>query len=145
MFLIVLDEDHMTFALCEVVACRFLSDYMKPNFEIVSIMMQLLFIILKVADKQLYEFLMNAKMEPFFATSWLLTWLYHDLTDIDDMSRLFDASLCSHPMYCYYICVAYMQYIKMEIMEVECDFATVYNGKLVYYCIIYIILYNEIL
>ena len=114
-FLMVLDDDHLTFALSEVVANRYMSDYMKPDFETVAKMMRLLMVLISVADKKLFKFLTAAKMEPFFATSWLLTWFSHDLKDLNDIARIFDALLCSHPLFCFYVCAVvrniYIQFI----------------------------------
>lgn len=102
--LIVLENDNLAFAVADRMSTRFLSDYLKPDFEVVSKMMRILFVILKVADRQLHQFLHDAKMEPFFATSWLLTWFSHDLKSVDEIARIFDALLCSHPLFSFYVC-----------------------------------------
>jgi hypothetical protein len=105
-FLLVLEDDHIAFALTEVVTRDFISDYMNADFEVVGKAMKMLFVIIKASDSTLYRFLTNAKVEPFFATSWLLTWFSHDLPLISDAARVFDAVLCSHPLFCYYLCAA---------------------------------------
>jgi len=105
-FLLVLEDDHIAFALCEVISRDFISDYMNCDFEVVGKSMKMLFVIIKASDSVLHRFLMNAGMEPFFATSWLLTWFAHDLVEISEAARLYDALLCSHPLFCYYLCAA---------------------------------------
>ena len=105
-FLLVLDDDHIAFALAEVISRDYISDFMNCDFEVVGRSMKMLFVIIKASDSVLHRFLMSAEMEPFFATSWLLTWFAHDLQYISDAARLFDAILCSHPLFIYYLCAA---------------------------------------
>jgi hypothetical protein len=57
-------------------------------------------------DPALARFLRDAGVEPFFATSWLLTWFAHDVQDLEEIARIYDALLCSHPMFCYYLAAA---------------------------------------
>lgn len=105
-FLLVLEDDHIAFALAEVISRDYISDFMNCDFEVVGRSMKMLFVIIKASDSVLHRFLMSAEMEPFFATSWLLTWFAHDLQYISDAARLFDAILCSHPLFIYYLCAA---------------------------------------
>ncbi len=106
MFLLVLEDDHIAFALAEVISRDYISDYMNCDFEVVGKSMKMLFVIIKASDSVLHRFLMNAGVEPYFATSWLLTWFSHDLSFISDAARVYDALLCSHPLFCYYLCAA---------------------------------------
>ena len=105
-FLLVLEEDHLAFALAEVVSLNYLSDFMCKDFEIVAKSMQLIMVILRIADKDVYSHLKNAGIEPFFATSWLITWFSHDVKDCNESARIFDAMLCSHPLFCIYLCAS---------------------------------------
>lgn len=105
-FLLVLEEDHLTFALTEAMSHAYLSDYMTKDFDTVSKSMRILMTIVKLVDKELYAFLKKSKIEPFFATSWLITWFAHDIKNVDEIARIFDALLCSHPMFCFYVCAA---------------------------------------
>ena len=66
-------------------------------------------------------------MQPFFAISWLITWFSHEIKDMGEVSRLFDALICSHPLYSLYICAAFVLHYKQEIMSTECDFATLHR------------------
>mmetsp|Transcript_11339 Transcript_11339/g.19028 ORF Transcript_11339/g.19028 Transcript_11339/m.19028 type:complete len:448 (-) Transcript_11339:58-1401(-) len=127
LFLLVLEDDHVTFHLTELVSLKYLSDYMCRDFELVGKTMRILMILIKTSDSALYKFLHEAKAEPFFATSWLLTWFSHDLETTDEVARLFDVILCSHPVYVYYICAAYVIHLRSEILSGECDFASVHN------------------
>lgn len=108
-FLLVIEDDHIAFALAEAVSRDYISDYMNCDFEVVGKAMKLMFVIIKAADSCLHRFLTEGGVEPFFATSWLLTWFAHDFPLIADAARVFDAILCSHPLFCYYLCAAVRQ------------------------------------
>jgi hypothetical protein len=79
---------------------------MTPDFEIVSKTMHLIMVLLKASDSKLYNHLNAAGVEPFFATSWLITWFAHDIKKINEIARVFDALLCSHPLFAVYLCAA---------------------------------------
>lgn len=101
-----MEDDHLAFALTDVVSCTYFTDYMAKNFDDVSRFMQILMVLLKFTDSTLYNFLRAAQVEPYFAISWIITWFAHDVKSIDSIARIFDVMLSSHPMYCYYLCAA---------------------------------------
>lgn len=101
-----MEDDHLAFAVSEGVSRNYVSDYMCKDFEVVGRSMKLLMCIVKIANPTLYKFLNNAKIEPFFATSWLITWFAHDVKTIEVVARLYDVLLCSHPIFIFYICAA---------------------------------------
>lgn len=105
-FLLVLEEDHLAFALSEAMSLRHLSDYMNRDFDVVSQSMRLVLVLVRAADEELHAFLKRARVEPFFATSWLITWFAHDVKSVDEVARIYDALLASHPMMCFYLCAA---------------------------------------
>lgn len=105
-FLLVFQEDHLAFAVAERVALSFMVDFMQKDFELMCQFMKIFLLIIQASDLELYNHLMNANLEPFFAASWILTWFSHDLKNVDDVARLFDVLLSSPPMYIYYLCAA---------------------------------------
>ncbi len=102
--LTVVEDDPLAFAISEYISLNYVSDYMRENFELVSKFMQFLFVIIKSQDPELFEHLEKARMEPFFAISWLITWFSHDVKDIEILARMFDALLASPPLFCFYLC-----------------------------------------
>lgn len=58
--------------------------------------------------------------QPVFALSWLLTWFSHDVEALEKVQRIFDACLSTHPLFCVYITVAFMEISKTSLMEYEC-------------------------
>jgi len=105
-FLVILNDDQLAFQLAEAACVNYLSDFMSENFEIISKIMYLILNIIETVDPPLFLFLKQSKIEPFFATSWFLTWFSHDIHNHSDLGRVFDALLCSHPSYILYLCVA---------------------------------------
>jgi hypothetical protein len=126
-FLLVFQDDHLAFAVAERVALSFMVDFMQKDFELMCQFMKIFLLIIQASDLELYNHLMTANLEPFFAASWILTWFSHDLKNVDDVARLFDVLLSSPPMYIYYLCAAYVIYLRSELLEMEADFALLHS------------------
>ena len=126
-FLLIAEEDHLAFALTEQVCLIYMLDCMLPDFEIVSKSMQTIMLIIKTVDKKLHKFLSQASIEPFFATSWLITWFAHDIKELNRIARVYDAMICSHPLLMTYISTALVLNNREEILKCDCDFATLHN------------------
>ena len=126
-FLLVLEDDYLTFHAVEALSKQFLSDCMTENFDSIARLMKIILVVISYADESLYNFLLEAQIEPYFATSWFITWFSHDLKQIDKIARIFDLLLCSHPIYSLYLCSSLVILHRQEIMTLDCDFATVHS------------------
>ena len=126
-FLLVLEEDHLAFAVAEAVSLYFIRDCMQVDFVTISKLTPLLFNIVLAADKGLHTFLKRSGIEPFFAISWIITWFAHDIKDIGAIARLYDVMLCSPPSYSLYLAAAYLLHLRDAILQEDCDFATLHN------------------
>lgn len=104
--MLVFQDDHLAFAAAERVAQSFMPDFMQENFDVICKFMKIMLVIIKIEDRQLHKHFVAARMEPFFATSWLLTWFSHDIKKMDIVARIFDVLLCSPPIYSFYLCAA---------------------------------------
>jgi TBC1 domain family member 20 len=104
--MLLFEEDHLAFAVVEFISQHFIVDYMREDFSVISKFMHFFFVIIKAVDRELFDHMQAARLEPFFATSWLITWFAHDLHNLHDVARLFDVLLSSHPVYCYYVAAA---------------------------------------
>lgn len=104
--MLVVNDDCLTYAIVEAMATNFFVDYMGQDFEILPTIMKLINFLIEIADAELFAFLSASGTEPFYATSWLITWLSHDVKDLDLIARIFDVMLSSHPLYCLYISAA---------------------------------------
>lgn len=126
-FLLVQEEDHLAFAMAEIVSLHFLKDCMQKDFVVISKLTPLLFNIVASANRELHSYLLRSGMEPFFAISWIITWFAHDIKEINTVARIYDAMLCSHPSFSLYLSAAYLLHLKDDILKEECDFATLHN------------------
>jgi hypothetical protein len=63
----------------------------------------MLFPLIESQDPELFDFLKESTVEPFFALPWMITWFSHHLDRFEDVKRLFDVFICSHPLFCLYI------------------------------------------
>ena len=61
------------------------------------------------ADMEVHEQLAAAEVPPFFALGWFITWFAHNVPHLDQISRIFDALLASHPLMPLYLSAAVMQ------------------------------------
>ena len=61
------------------------------------------------SDPELHEHIMESGIPPFFALSWFITWFAHNVPDLADISRIFDALIASHPLMPLYLSAAVMQ------------------------------------
>jgi hypothetical protein len=104
--LFTVDDDALAFECCERMSRVFFSDFMQADFDVFSKAISIVTLLLQLIDPELSAHMLQAGVEPFFCTSWLLTWFAHDAETIDEAARLFDALLCSHPLYIIYLVVA---------------------------------------
>lgn len=125
--LLVLDDERMAYAVCEAVALRFLTDFMQPDFKSLAVLMRLILLIVKETDDELHRFLQDIHMEPYFATSWMVTWLAHDLKELSRMARLIDAILCSVPLFIIYLSAAIVIHFKKGILKCFPDIPSVHS------------------
>lgn len=78
--ILVLNDSALAYAATEVLCDKYLFDFMRKDFSSLSKTMKLIMVLIKCADPQLAAFLESSGTEPFFATSWLITWLSHDIS-----------------------------------------------------------------
>lgn len=85
--------------------------------------LRLLYPILKHADTELYTFLTRLALVepalemPYFALSWYMTWFAHDVDSLDDISRLFDLFVASHPLMPIYVAAEVLVGARKEILK----------------------------
>ncbi len=95
--------------------------------------LRLLYPILKRADKELYKLLTRlATVEPalempYFALSWYMTWFAHDVDSLEDISRLFDLFMSSHPLMPLYVAAEVLAGARKEILKRGSDPELLYS------------------
>lgn len=91
-FLLVFLDDNLTYQVTNAACKYFLKDFMSSNFLSLAKLMSLILNLIEVTDPKLFYFLSQCGMEPFFSTSWILTWFSHDLLNLEhfeDVCRFF--------------------------------------------------------
>jgi TBC1 domain family member 20 len=82
-FVLILEEVELAFRVAEAATLLFFTDFMGESFSLFSKSMRLILFILKARDPALYQHFMKIPhFEPFFATSWIVTWFSHHLDSI---------------------------------------------------------------
>src|SRR5690606_22457550 len=84
--------------LIESLAKKHLRDLGCENLDVYKNIMPLLFLLIYLKDKKLYNFLKKSQVHPFVGLSWILTWFSHNINRFDDICRLYDYFLSSHPL-----------------------------------------------
>lgn len=102
--MLVVDDDQLAFAISESICRNYIADFMRVDFRELCQFMRLIFDIVKLKDKKLYKHLKKARVEPYVALSWLITWFAHDVKSLDEIARVYDAILSSPPIFTLYLC-----------------------------------------
>mmetsp|Transcript_29807 Transcript_29807/g.39172 ORF Transcript_29807/g.39172 Transcript_29807/m.39172 type:complete len:441 (-) Transcript_29807:118-1440(-) len=126
--LLILSNENVTYAAAERLSLTYHRESMREDFQQVTLQLQLLHPILKYFDRQLFEFLEDVQLEPFYAISWVLTWFAHDISELDLVARLFDVFLSSDPMFSLYLSAAVLVHRREEILTIEADFGILHNS-----------------
>lgn len=61
------------------------------------------------SDPELHRHIEGSGIPPFFALSWFITWFAHNVPELVQISRIFDALVASHPLMPLYLSAAVMQ------------------------------------
>ena len=101
-----MSNEVIAFAVAEKVCLKYFVDMMAPDFKIIAQSMSLISRVIEVFDPALQEHLAAADLEPFFAISWVLAWFSHEVKSLSEVTRIFDAMLCSHPLFSMYLSAA---------------------------------------
>jgi hypothetical protein len=70
---------------------------------------------------------MSCQVEPFFALPWIITWFAHQLTRFDEVARLYDVFLVSHPLFSLYVSAAVVLEARARVLQCDCDFGTMHG------------------
>eukprot|EP01083_Nonionella_stella_P004613 13400_1 len=124
-FFIVCGE-HLGLRLTEYLSKQHIRDTLRPNLDAVTGTLSLLFPLLKVADKEVYKFIVKSEVEPFFALSWVTTWFAHNIRHFSGVTRIYDFFLASHPLMPLYFSISVIVMLKSDLLKLECEFSKVH-------------------
>lgn len=118
--LLVCGEGSAHAMLHKMVRCQ-LRDCTRSTIDPALRTLRLLYPILKHADRELYDFIKSlnepALETPYFALSWYMTWFAHDVDSLEDIARLFDLFLGSHPMMPLYVSCEVIIGARSDILQ----------------------------
>ncbi|EFA83119.1 RabGAP/TBC domain-containing protein [Heterostelium album PN500] len=120
--LLLVTNEPTSFRLLERLSLNHISDCMKPSFAEVSKILNLLFPLLLLMDKDVYRFLIDSNVQPMFAISWIITWFSHNFEELEPTARLFDYFLSTHPL-----APLYFSAVVDDLLKLPCAYDTVHN------------------
>ncbi|CAO3648298.1 unnamed protein product [Cunninghamella blakesleeana] len=85
------------------VALFYLRDAMLDSLEPILKEIELLNTLYRLKNEKLYDHFQSMGVLPYYCLSWMITWFSHDLSDLEDIYRIFDLVLSTHPMMPLYI------------------------------------------
>ncbi|TYZ69209.1 hypothetical protein PybrP1_011920 [[Pythium] brassicae (nom. inval.)] len=125
-FLLALGEQR-AFEVAQRVSATYHREAMGAGFETVMQATRLVFPLLKVEDSELHAHIRASGVEPYFALPWVITWFAHQLPRFQDVARLYDAFLVSHPLFCVYVSATLVLEARARVLKCECDFGTMHS------------------
>ncbi|KAK4666901.1 GTPase-activating protein gyp8 [Podospora pseudopauciseta] len=94
-------------------------DFMLPNLHPAIAQLRLLPDILRSSDPELWQHLSST--EPFFALSGTLTMYAHDITNLGEITRLFDVLLARDPVFSLYLFAAIVRSRRGKLLDIPED------------------------
>ncbi|ETI40633.1 hypothetical protein, variant 2 [Phytophthora nicotianae CJ01A1] len=126
-FLLTLGNSKNTMQAVQNVSETYQREPMRSGFEQVMETTRLLFPLLDAADELLFQHLHASGVEPFFALPWMITWFAHQLKRFEDVARLYDVFLVTHPLFSLYVSAGVVLEAREKILRCERDFGTMHG------------------
>jgi hypothetical protein len=124
--LMVLGEES-AFHVMNKVSLHHLKEFMEETMEKTSALLEIIPVLLQQEDPTLYEFLSASGVGSIYSLSWVITWFSHILRRYKTVGRLFDFFLCSDKLMPVYLAASFVLYKKEDILNLECDMASVFQ------------------
>ncbi|BGP07744.1 TBC1 domain family member 20 [Rhodotorula toruloides] len=116
--LLVLDDDHLLLETAEHLSLHQIRDSMGTGLEPTLGYLKLVHRIIERVDPDLHRVVNHAASMPFFALSWALTLLSHDIESVAVIARFFDFLLAHNPAMICYLVVSILLTKKDDIVAV---------------------------
>lgn len=104
------------YPILEHLARQQLRDATRPGLEPVVELLHLLFPIVRKCDPELHCHIQVNSIPPFFALSWYITWFAHNVDSQQQIARLFDLFLASHPLMPLYVAAVAMRANRKQLL-----------------------------
>ncbi|EGG16542.1 RabGAP/TBC domain-containing protein [Cavenderia fasciculata] len=125
--LLLVTNETLSFAMLERLSLYHINDNMLPSFSEVSKLLSLVFPLLSLLDNQTYQFLNDSQVQSMFTISWILTWFAHNFDELENIARLYDYFLSSHPLSPLYFSVVLINHFKSNLLVLECSYDVVHS------------------
>ncbi|GBL96598.1 TBC1 domain family member 20 [Araneus ventricosus] len=125
-FLLVLGEE-TAFHVVEKLSRTHLNVFMEKNMEPTVHLLEYMYVLIGKENPLLKNFLLKSEVGVIYCLSWLITWFGHVLNDYDNVVRLFDFFIVSHPFMPVYLTTAIVLHRELEILKQDCEMASVHS------------------
>ncbi|GAA5870642.1 hypothetical protein JCM3774_001711 [Rhodotorula dairenensis] len=117
--LLTLEDEDVLIPATERLSLHVVRDSMGPGLEPTLGYLKIVHRLVKAIDPELYNVVSQAASMPFFALSWALTLLSHDLDSVAVLARLFDFLLAHNPSMICHLVVAILLTKKDDLLSVS--------------------------
>ncbi|GAA5885581.1 hypothetical protein JCM6882_007480 [Rhodosporidiobolus microsporus] len=117
-FLLALDDDDILIPAVERLSLHYIRDSMGSGLEPTLGYLKLVHRLAQKVDPELHGIVNQAASMPFFALSWALTLLAHDLESVAVIARIFDFLLAHEPSMIIYLVVAILVTKKDDLAAI---------------------------
>jgi len=124
--LLVLGEEKSLDILCCLSRTHF-NLYMGPNMEPTMRILNLVYVLVRIKNPALYEYLMRAELGTIFCLPWTITWFGHVLNTYETVVRLFDVFISAHPWTSIYLSAVIVLYRAEEIFKTPCEMPLIHH------------------
>lgn len=124
--LLVLGEE-LTVAVMEKLSMNHLRNFMDHNMDKTKHILNYLYPIIGKCKPSLKAYMEKAEVGTIFSLSWLITWFGHVLADLQQIIRLYDYFIASHPLMPIYLAAAVVLYREKDVMATECEMCYIHS------------------
>jgi len=119
--------EKQAYVILKKLSLNHIRDYLNENLDAVMHLLQQIFPLLLILDKEVHDYILSVHLEPYFALSWVLTWFSHSIDDLSVISRIFDFFLASHPYAVVYMSVAVVIFRRKELFKCPREYSALHT------------------
>jgi hypothetical protein len=121
--------ERLAFHVLQRLSRLHIRDSLRPSLDRVISQLDLVFPLMKQVDTAVHAIMARAGVQSFFTLSWILTWFSHNLYKFEDVARVFDFLLASHPVMPVYLSVALVLHFRSQMLALpdDCDLGAIHT------------------
>uniref|UniRef100_A0A6B2LBQ4 Rab-GAP TBC domain-containing protein n=1 Tax=Arcella intermedia TaxID=1963864 RepID=A0A6B2LBQ4_9EUKA len=125
--LILFGSPESAYGPLETLSRHHIRDFLTPNFDPVIHLLQQLYPILLKTDPEVHTHLQEAKIEPFFALGWVITWFGHVIDSVPVVSGIWDFLLVSHPSAIIYVAASVIIERRAQLLKIQPESSAIHT------------------